>query len=213
MVTAPRRSASFASRARRWSVASTPNLSYNLARCCLIAASETTRAAAISRIEAGSVKRSRSSSGRQSKTRTSCSRAVMLGLSTGALVTVRPISAESRKSSFVDPTRTSSPWRSLRAAKMRSPFTYVPFDEPRWVTHHPAGNRSNTAWRRLTVSSSSSARSFSSPLPMVTRSPGSTTVRRPAIAQTSTAALMALSVREPRVSYPRSAGSGVATRS
>ena len=95
-VTAPRRNASLASRALRWSTASTSNFVYSRARCCLTAASETTSAAAISRIEAGSVKRSRSSSGRHNTTSTSRSRAVRFGLPRGAFVAVRPTSAEGR---------------------------------------------------------------------------------------------------------------------
>ena len=62
---------------------------------------------------------------------------------------------------------------------MRSPFSYVPFDEPRSVTHQPAAKRSRTACRRLTVGSSVSAMSFSAALPTVDRSPASATRQLP----------------------------------
>ena len=75
--------------------------------------------------------------------------------------------AKSRKIRRVWPTRISSPWRSRCDDQIRSPLTQVPFDEPRSVTHQPAGNRSRTACRRLAVGSSASGTSFSSALPMV----------------------------------------------
>ena len=70
---------------------------------------------------------------------TSCSRAVSAGLSASDSVTERPTSVELRNSSRVRPTRTSSPWRSRCWAQIRSPFRKVPFEEPRSVTHQPAG--------------------------------------------------------------------------
>ena len=66
--TAPRRSASLASLARRCVCRGTPNLSYRLARCCLTAAWVMTSSSAIARVDAGSVNMSRSSSGRHSAT-------------------------------------------------------------------------------------------------------------------------------------------------
>ena len=53
---------------------------------------------------------------------------------------------------------------------MRSPLTHVPLDDPRSVTHQPAGNRSRIAWRWLAMGSSSRATSFSAALPTVVRS-------------------------------------------
>ena len=57
----------------------TPNLSYRFARCCLTAAWVITSSSAIARVDAGSVNRSRASSGRHSATSTSRSRAVSVG--------------------------------------------------------------------------------------------------------------------------------------
>ena len=76
----------------------------------------------------------------------------------------------SRKISRVWPTRISSPCRNRRDAQIRSPLTHVPLEEPRSVTHQPAGNRSSTACRWLAVGSSASATSFSAALPIVERS-------------------------------------------
>ena len=57
----------------------TPNFSYRFARCCLTAAWVMTSSSAIARVDAGSVNMSRASSGRQSATSTSRSRAVSAG--------------------------------------------------------------------------------------------------------------------------------------
>src|SRR6185436_14787304 len=79
----------------------------------------------------------------------------------------------SRNTRRVWPTRISSPCRNRREAQIRSPLTHVPFEDPRSVTHHPAANRSRTAWRWLAVGSSSNATSFSAALPTVVRSASS----------------------------------------
>ena len=48
-------------------------------------------------------------------------------------------SADRGRSSRVWPIRISSPCRNRREAQIRSPLTHVPFDEPRSVTHQPGG--------------------------------------------------------------------------
>ena len=53
---------------------------------------------------------------------------------------------------------------------MRSPLTQVPFEEPRSVTHQPAGNRSSTACRWLAVGSSARGNVVLGALPTVVRS-------------------------------------------
>jgi hypothetical protein len=75
--------------------------------------------------------------------------------------------------SRVCPMRISSPCWSRCEDQMRSPFTDVPFEDPRSLTHQPAEKCSNTACRRLAVGSSSSATSFSAALPIVKRSAAS----------------------------------------
>jgi hypothetical protein len=188
------RMASLASRDRRcWAVSCTSNLAYRFTRCCFTAASLTTSSAAISRTVAGSVNRSRSSSGRHRTASTSRSRGVSEGGPSSTEVAVRPTSAELRNNSRVRPTRISSPCRSRCDVQMRSPLTNVPFEDPRSVTHHPGGNRSRTAWRRLTVGSPPSATSLLGSLPTVIRSPASVTWVRPDSDHTSTEAAKASS--------------------
>ncbi len=116
---------------------------------------------------------SRASSGRQSATSTSRSRAVSAGGACSTSVAAPAGASGSRNTSRVWPIRISSPCRNRREAQIRSPLTHVPLDEPRSVTHQPAGNRSSTACRPLAVASSSTAMSFSAALPIVERSAAS----------------------------------------
>ena len=153
------------------SSAGTPNLSYRLARCCLTAAWVMTSSSAIARVDAGSVNMSRSSSGRHSATQHVAlargqRRRRVLGLGLGAAGAQRVAEDQPRLADAGSRRRV----RSRCDAQIRSPLTQVPFDEPRSVTHQPAGNRSSTACRRLAVGSSASAMSFSAALPTVVRS-------------------------------------------
>ena len=116
---------------------------------------------------------SRSSSGRHSASRTSRSRDVSDGGASSACVAVAPAASGSWNTSRVCPMRISSPcWRRCED-QMRSPLIDVPFEDPRSLTHQPAGKCSRTACRRLAVGSSSSGTSFSAALPIVTRSASS----------------------------------------
>ena len=93
--------------------------------------------------------------------------------------------------------RISSSWRTRRDDQMRSPLSQVPLDDPKSVTHQPAGKYSRTAWRWLTEGSSS-AMSFSEAVPTVMRFEPSST-RELCWADTiSIAAAMRRSVRAAR---------------
>jgi hypothetical protein len=196
IVTAPRRIASFANRSRRFaSSVPTANLSNKFARCCFTAAWLMTRSSAIARVDAGSVNISRARSGRHSATRTSRSRAVKDGGASSDSVSGSAAPVDSRKNRRVCPMRISSSWRTRCIDQMRSPFTHVPLEDPRSVTHQPAGKRSKTAWRWLTEGSSS-AMSFSEAVPTVMR-PNRSSTRPLRRADTiSIAAVMRHSVRE-----------------
>jgi hypothetical protein len=108
------------------------------------AVSEAYSSSAIERVEAGSVNMSRSSSGRQSASSTSRSRVVRVRGASSVPVWVPSALSASRKIRRLWPTRISSPCRSRCEDQIRSPLTQVPFDEPRSVTHQPAGKRSRT---------------------------------------------------------------------
>ena len=141
---------------------------------------------------------SRSSSGRQRATRTSRSRVVSPGGASSASVSAPPALRGSRKMRWVWPTRISSPWRSRCEDQIRSPLTHVPLEEPRSVTHQPAGNRSRIAWRWLAMGSCSRATSFSAALPMVVRSASSENRQLPAPEITSICGSTRPSLRTPQ---------------
>ena len=169
-------------------VAARSNLSYRLARCCFTAASLTTSSAAISLMEAGSVNRSRSSSGRHSTTSTSRSRAVSAG---GAVLALGPRGAGVGRAAeqqarppdadlvavaqpLLGPDALAVQERAVRRAEVGHAPALAELARARRAAGSPWGRRARCRCR--------------SPLPTVTRSPASSTRRTPSSAQTSTVA-------------------------
>ena len=131
--TSPSATTSLASRTRRFAPSGIRNFWYSRSRCCLTAASVTTRSAAISRAVAGATNASSDRAGRHSEVTTSSSRRV----SSGAAGRRSSTSAASSSATMpntrqrADPKLSTSPSSRTRRATRR-PLTRVPLrDNPR----------------------------------------------------------------------------------
>src|SRR6266566_3202747 len=135
--TRPSATTSLASRVRRFGPSGIRNFWYSRKRCCLTAASVTTRSAAISLAVAGATNASSDRAGRHSEVRTSSSRRVSSGVADLRSSTSGAMSSYATPPTLqrATPKLTTSPSSKTRRATGR-PFTRVPFlDNPRSTTY------------------------------------------------------------------------------